>query len=65
MEACQTDSVRTITGCIVQGANLELADKQGRRAIHEASRTGQLKALIALSAFGADFKAVRRKCIFF
>ncbi|TPP62205.1 putative ankyrin repeat domain protein [Fasciola gigantica] len=43
------------------GANLELADKQGKRAIHEASRVGQLKALFALSAFGADFKAVDKK----
>ncbi|THD20279.1 Ankyrin repeat and EF-hand domain-containing protein 1 [Fasciola hepatica] len=61
MEACQTDSVLVITGCVLQGANLELSDKQGNRAIHEASRVGQLKALFALSAFGADFKAVDKK----
>jgi hypothetical protein len=43
-----------------KGADLGLADHEGRTAAHEAARCGQLEALRALARLGADLRATTR-----
>lgn len=59
MMAALSGSAKVVKETLRHGADVNVADKFGRTAGHEAARNGHLQVLFCLGGNGCDFDVVR------